>query len=96
MTDEETLFKLYNEAYGGYYNMIVRALRDEDINADNIARYLGYTIIMIHKLGLMSEALSTYHWEQDCMKPSDRVLEANKKVYDIQRELKKRMRDKFK
>lgn len=87
MTDEEILFKLYNEAYGGYYNMIVRALKDEEINADNLARYIYLTIKMYNIIKNISEALDGN---------SDRCRTAYKKIASLQSELRSRMREKYK
>lgn len=87
MTDEERLFKLYNEAYGGYYNMIVRALNDKDISADNLARYICLTIEMHNIVNNISKALGGN---------TDRCRTAYKKIADTQNELRSRMRDKYK
>lgn len=87
MTDEETLFKLYNEAYGGYYNMMLRALNDKVISADNLARYICLTVKMHNVINKISKVLGGN---------TDRCRIAYKKIADLQNELTSRMRDKYK
>lgn len=87
MTDEEILFKLYNEAYGGYYNMIVRALKDKNISADNLARYIYLTVKMHNVVNKISKALCGN---------TDRCRTAYKKIAELQSELRSRMREKYK
>lgn len=87
MTNEETLFTLYNQAYGGYYNMILRALKDKDISADNLARYIYLTVKMHNVINKISGALGGN---------TDRCRVAYKKIADTQNELRKRMREKYK
>ncbi|ALA06977.1 hypothetical protein AXI71_gp23 [Lactococcus phage GE1] len=86
MTDEQRLFKLFNEAYAGHYTKVVRALEDEDISSDNLARYIRYTIVMINKLDKMAVALDG---------PTERIMGATERIEYMQSTLKKRMRSKY-
>lgn len=85
---EDKLFSLFNEAHLTNFKIINRALQDENISMDNLVRYKSMTKRMRASMRLLGKL-----YQKDI---NERYTALRERVMNLDYELNKRMREKFK